>query len=85
MTRQRLADRRASWEILSVDPSGKRVCCSGVCGTVRILSVAALLDGTAAPSCGCRKLSGEQLDALRREAEQQERRREQKLWRPGDR
>jgi hypothetical protein len=76
--------RIRNWEVMSVDPNGKRACASCVCGAVRILSVAALLDGTASPSCGCRQLSREQGDALRREAEQQERRREQKRWRPGE-
>ena len=73
--------RVSNWEILSLDPGGKRACCSCTCGAVRILSVAALLDGTASPSCGCQQLSRGQSDALRREAEQQERRREQQDWR----
>jgi hypothetical protein len=59
--------RVGNWEILSVDPSGKRVCCACVCGTVRILSVAALLDGTATPSCGCRPLTPAQRSELRAE------------------
>jgi hypothetical protein len=42
--------RIGAWEILSVDPSGRRAACSCVCKTVRILSVAALHDGTASPS-----------------------------------
>jgi hypothetical protein len=71
--------RIGNWEVLSADPTGKRACASCVCGAVRILSVAA--HGTASPSCGCRQLSREQSDALRREVELQEQRRDQKLWR----
>jgi hypothetical protein len=74
--------RVGAWEIISVDPNGKRVCCSCVCKAVRILSVAALLDGTASPSCGCQQLSREQQRMLRAEAEQQQRRRDLKDWRP---
>jgi hypothetical protein len=74
--------RIGAWEILSVDPSGRRAACS--CA-VRILSVAALLDGSASPSCGCQQISREQQQELRAEAEEQERRRDLKNWRPGGR
>jgi hypothetical protein len=77
--------RIGAWEILSVDPSGRRAACSCVCKTVRILSVAALHDGTASPSCGCQQLSPAQQQALRAEAEEQERQRDLKNWRPGGR
>jgi hypothetical protein len=71
-----------NWHILSIDPSsGKRACCRCVCGSVRILSTAALLDGSALPSCGCQQLSREQQHKLRAEAEEQERRRDRD-WRP---
>jgi hypothetical protein len=63
--------RVGNWEALSVDPSGKRACCSCVCGTVRILSVAALLDGTATASCGCRPLTPKQREELRAEQARQ--------------
>jgi hypothetical protein len=62
-----VGQRISNWDVLSVDPSGKRVCCSCVCKAVRILSVAALLDGTATPSCGCRPLSPQQREELRAE------------------
>jgi hypothetical protein len=77
--------RIGNWEVLSVDPTGKRACCGCVCETVRILSTAALLDGTASPSCGCQQLSRQQSEVLRQEAEKQQRRCEQKDWRPGGR
>jgi hypothetical protein len=35
-----------SWEIPSVDPTGRRACASCSCGVVRILSIGALLDGS---------------------------------------
>jgi hypothetical protein len=79
-----VGQRVGNWEVLPVDPNGKRACCSCACKAVRILSVAALLDGTASPSCGCRQLSREQSDARRREAEEQEQRPEQARWRPGE-
>ena len=41
-----------NWEILNVEPNGKRACCSCVCGTVRVVSVDALLSGAVAASCG---------------------------------
>jgi hypothetical protein len=75
--------RIGAWEILSVDPTGKRAACSCVCKAVRILSTDALLNGTAMPSCGCQQLSPAQQQALRAEAEEQDRRRDLKNWRPG--
>jgi hypothetical protein len=42
-----------NWEILNVEPNGRRACCSCVCGSVRIIAIDALISGTAAVSCGC--------------------------------
>jgi hypothetical protein len=57
-----------SWDVLSVSPDGRRACCGcGVCGTVRILSVAALTEGSAPPSCGCAPLTLAEAAALRPE------------------
>jgi hypothetical protein len=69
-----------NWEILSVD--GKRAHCACACGTVRVLAVTSLLDGSAAPSCGCAPLSPEQAALRRGEAERQQRQRELRGWRP---
>jgi hypothetical protein len=74
--------RIGNWEILSVDPSGRRAACSCVCKVVRLLSVDSLLDGSAVPSCGCMQLSQEQRRMLRAEADEQERQRERRNWRP---
>ena len=52
-----------NWQVLGVD--GRRAHAHCVCGTVRVLAIASLLDGTAAPSCGCAPISSEQV-ALRR-------------------
>jgi hypothetical protein len=68
------------WQILSVD--GKRACCSCSCGAVRVLAISSLLDGTAAPSCGCAPLSSRQIAQQRGETEQQRRQRELRNWRP---
>jgi hypothetical protein len=62
-----------SWEILSVDPSGRRACCECCCGAVRIIAVDALASGLAAASCGCQPIAPAQSAALRQEAEQQRR------------
>lgn len=72
------------WEVLSIDPTGKRCCAGCVCGNVSIISVASLLDGTAAPSCGC-ITTKHQAKTMRREAEERQRKREQTKWKPGDR
>jgi len=55
--------RIGNWQVLGVD--GRRAHSICVCGTVRVLAADSLLDGTAAPSCGCAPLSSEQV-ALRR-------------------
>jgi hypothetical protein len=74
--------RIGAWEVLNVDASGRQASCACVCKAVRIVSVAALLDGSST-SCGCRQLSQNQRAALRTEAEAQKRARELKDWRPG--
>lgn len=70
--------RVGNWQVLGVD--GRRAHAICVCGTVRVLAIASLLDGSAAPSCGCQQLSRQQIDAQWDEAER--RRRELKSWRP---
>jgi hypothetical protein len=47
-----------NWEILNVEPNGKRACCACSCGTVRVVAVEALVSGTAAESCGFCKRAG---------------------------
>jgi hypothetical protein len=73
------------WVILNTDPTGKRAACRCRCGTTRIISTAAIEDGTAAESCGCAPITSEQIEALRQEAEQKQRQRELKDWKPGAR
>jgi hypothetical protein len=71
------------WLVLAVDATGRRADCRCRCGTVREVSVAALVNGEST-SCGCAPLTTPQLEALRQEAGQELRRRELKNWRPGD-
>ena len=78
-----IGQRFGNWEVFGLDASGRRASCGCVCGSVRILSTDALLNGTAAPSCGCTPLSAPQLEALRQATAQEQRRREQRSWRPG--
>jgi hypothetical protein len=69
-----------NWQVLGVD--GKRAHCACSCGTVRVLAVTSLLDGSCAPSCGCAPLSPTQLAQQRGEAERQQQLRELRGWRP---
>jgi hypothetical protein len=62
---------------------GRSALCQCVCGATRFIAIAALLDGSASPSCGCAPRSREEIDAARGEIEDRERRREQRKWRPG--
>jgi len=78
-----IGQRFGNWEVVGLDAAGRRASCGCVCGSVRILSVDALLNGVASPSCGCAPLSASQLKALRQETAQEEQRREQRSWRPG--
>jgi hypothetical protein len=71
------------WRVATVN--ARAATCQCRCGAVRVLSVASLIDGTAAPSCGCAPLTSPQLEALREETEQHQRRRDLKDWRPGGR
>jgi hypothetical protein len=70
-----------NWLVASI--SGRAAMCVCVCGAPRAIAVAALLDGTASPSCGCSPISPERLAAERAEAEERLRRRERGSWRPG--
>jgi hypothetical protein len=58
--------RIGNWEILSVDPTGKRITCRCRCGVIRVVSLTALESG-ACRSCGCRPLSPAQRSELRAE------------------
>jgi hypothetical protein len=71
---------RVGKEILNVE--GKRATCACTCGAVHVLAVTSLLDGSAAPSCGCAPLSPRQITTQRREAEERQRQRELRGWRP---
>jgi hypothetical protein len=82
-----IGQRFNDWKVINVEPNGARAICECACGATRILSARALADGTAAPSCGCRALSREQLRALRAEAAADERLRAtrdaMRKWKPG--
>jgi hypothetical protein len=54
------------------------------CQVLRILSIGALLDGSALPACSCQQLSHDQRKAMRDELEQRQQRRERAGWRPGE-
>jgi hypothetical protein len=71
-----------SWTVASLDPSGKRATCACVCGSIRVIAVAALASGSAVGSCGCRVPPREHFAELREEAARQRRRRDHN-WRPG--
>jgi hypothetical protein len=75
--------RIRGFEILSVDPSGKRVIVGCRCGAAHIFSVEALFNGSV--TCITMSLTAEQIAALRDEATHRRRRREQRDWRPGER
>jgi hypothetical protein len=54
------------WIVLAVE--GRRATCRCRCQTIRIIAVAALLDGSAASSCGCAPMTAtEQQGQQRRE------------------
>jgi hypothetical protein len=73
--------RFGAWEIVEV--KGWRAYCRCRCSLVRIISVDAIVAGTAALSCGCAPLSRRQFETLHGEASLRKRRRELKNWRPG--
>lgn len=70
------------FQVLSVDPTGKRACVSCACGSVHVFSAEALLSGTA--MCSAVPLTSVQREAMRDEIEADERRRrlDLKNWRP---
>lgn len=68
-----------SFEVLSVDPTGKRLCVGCRCGGVHIVGAEAWRSGSVL--CSAVPLTAEQVDALRSETEHQQRRRERD-WRP---
>ena len=76
-------DRIGAWTILSVSPDGGRAICACSCSTTRILAVAALMDGSAAMSCGCQPLSKKRKRAQREGLAEEQRRREWREWKPG--
>jgi hypothetical protein len=58
--------RIRNWEVLSVDPTGKRITCRCRCGAIRVVALTALESG-ACTSCGCRPLTLAQRSELRAE------------------
>lgn len=77
-----IGSKIGNWTV--VELQDRRVICQCVCGNFRSLFVAALVDGSAATSCGCRALSRQQRDEQYAEVEQRQRRRDRD-WRPGER
>jgi hypothetical protein len=69
-----------SWEILSVDPTGRRVCVGCPCGGVHIFGADALRNGSA--TCAAMPMSTTQRAALRDERDRRQRLRDQRDWRP---
>jgi hypothetical protein len=67
------------WEVLSVDPTGKRACCSCACGGVHIVSIDALCAGTAA--CAAVPWTRAQIAVRQAENLRQRRARDLKEWR----
>ena len=76
-------DRIGAWTVLSISPDGGRAICSCSCSATRILAVAALVDGSAAMSCGCRPLSRKQKKAQREGFAEKERLQDIRDWKPG--
>jgi hypothetical protein len=69
------------FEVLSVDPSGKRVCVACPCGGVHVVGTDALRGGVAV--CAAVPLTPRQIAQQRGEAERQQRQHELRRWRPG--
>jgi hypothetical protein len=63
-----------NWRVVSI--GGRGALCQCRCGTTRAVAIAALLDNSAAPSCGCQRLTSSQIEALRTETDRQRRERE---------
>lgn len=70
-----------AFEVLSLDPSGKRCVVGCACGGTRVFSTEALVNGTA--TCGAIPPTVEAVRKARIEAKQQQRARDLKNWRPG--
>jgi hypothetical protein len=70
-----------SWLVARIE--GRAATCQCRCGSLRVLVVASLVDGSAAPSCGCQPLSPGEVAQQRSEAARQRLRRDLKGWRPG--
>jgi hypothetical protein len=66
-----------NWLVASVN--GRAATCQCKCGSLRVISIASLLDRTAAPSCGCAPPSRGQAAQQRTEAGRQ---RDLRGWRP---
>jgi hypothetical protein len=81
-TRLQPGNRIGGFEVLSVDPTGKRCCVSCQCARgVHIVGTQALLAGSVV--CAALPLTPQQVRAARQEIEAAERRRELRDWRPG--
>jgi hypothetical protein len=74
----------AAWTVLSTDATQKRAACRCVCGRVQVIAVDALMSGHTT-SCGCHRLTADQSNALRAEAEQRRRQRDRDWRRSWDR
>jgi hypothetical protein len=75
-------DHINSWTVIQTD--GARATCICKCDSVRILAVAALLDGTATPSCGCQAPTPQQRwEELEAAAEKARRKKLRDFWKPG--
>ena len=70
----------AAWTVLTTDATEKRAACRCVCGRVQVIAVDALANGRTT-SCGCQRLTADQIHALRAEAAQRRRQRDRD-WRP---
>ena len=69
------------FEILSVDPTGKRVCVACPCGGVHVVGIEALRGG--AVVCAAVPLTPREVALQRGEADRRKLRHELKRWRPG--
>jgi hypothetical protein len=68
------------WTVVKVDDRRTLVEC--ICGNAKAVFTASLVDGSCAPSCGCRPLSREQLATQRQEQDRQQRQKDLTRWRP---
>ena len=68
------------YEVLSVDPTGKRVCVGCPCGAVHVVGTDALLSGSVL--CSAFPWTPQQIAQRRDEADQQQRQRDLRNWRP---